>query len=95
MRLPNSLNRKAVKRNFDKLANETWDYLFDHDRGNGLFECRTQGWGCRHIWYDTDKLKSWLASRSYYSEDDYNSEGNPIKTRITTRGMNVTRHVLV
>lgn len=94
MKLPDKLNRKAVKLNFDKLSPETWDYLFDHEKENGLLKCRTQGWGVKHAWYATALLMTWLVIRNYYSQDDFNADGNPIKTRNDMRGMNITRHIL-
>lgn len=95
LEFPDKLNRKAVRRNFDKLNPETWDYLFDYEKENGLSSCRTQGWGVRHAWYDTALLKVWLIDRGYYTLKDFDSEGWPISVRIEIpRGLTVRTHIL-
>jgi hypothetical protein len=71
MNLPDKLNRKAVKLNFTKLSNETWEYLFDYEKQNGLAQCRTPGWGVKHAWYATKSLKGWLIEHCYYTPEDF------------------------
>lgn len=71
MELPSSLNRKTLKRVFSKLPDRTWEYLFDHERDNGLAGCRTKGFGSREVWYSTDQVKSWLVARCYYLPEDF------------------------
>ena len=74
MKLPDKLCRKAVKEKFNKLSNETWKYLFDHEKENGLAECRTNGWGVKKVWYATGSLKYWLVDRGYYMPDDFDTK---------------------
>lgn len=78
--LPDKLCRKAVKKVFDKLSNETWEYLFDHDKENGLSECRTQGWGVKKVWYSTSALMTWLVDRGYYLPSEFDESSAPLRT---------------
>lgn len=94
LKLPDKFNRKAIKSNFDKLPAETWDYLFDYEKENGLVECRTEGWGVRFAWYSIPALKAWLIDRGYYTQSDFDARGWPIQTRMSLRGLNVRTHVL-
>ncbi len=74
MKLPEKLNRKALKLNFTKLSNETWEYIFDHEKENGLVSCRTEGYGVKLLWYSTDAVKSWLVNRCYYMPEDFDEK---------------------
>lgn len=94
LKLPDKFNRKAVKSNFDKLPPETWDYLFDYEKENGLASCRTTGWGVRFAWYSTEALKRWLIDHGYYTQSDFDPDGWPIRATRSLRGLNVTRHIL-
>lgn len=71
MELPSSLNRKTLKRVFFRLPDRTWEYLFDHEKENGLAECRIKGYGGKELWYSTDQVKSWLVARCYYLPEDF------------------------
>lgn len=71
MNLPDRLNRKAIKLAFTKVSDATWEYLFDHEKENGLVKCRTKGWSERLIFYSTPKLKEWLVGRCYYLPGDF------------------------
>lgn len=93
MDLPDKLNRKAVVANFDNLSPKTWEYLFDHEKENGLAECRTEGWGARHVWYATKPLMAWLVARCYYMPHEFEQ-----KTINHPQGpfaaLNVKRHAI-
>ena len=68
-RLPDSLSRKAVKRNFTNVPEATWEYLFDYEKQNGLHEIRVPGPGTmKRPYYDTEKLMKWLVNAGYYTE---------------------------
>lgn len=71
MKLPQRLHRKAIKEQLRKLSAATWDYLFDHEKENGLYECRTESWNEKVLCYDTEKLKQWLIDRCYYLPADF------------------------
>ena len=70
-KLPDKLTRKAVRLNFTKLGPETWNYLFDHEKENGLRKCRTNGWGVKKAWYATKPLIKWLIDMGYYMPADF------------------------
>lgn len=74
MKLPDSLNRKAVKRAFPRVADATWEYLFDHEKENGLVQCRAESWSAKIIFYRTDALKQWLVARCYYLPEDFEAK---------------------
>ncbi len=71
MNLPDKLNRKTVAAKFNKLNAKSWEYLFDHEKENGLLQCRTEGWGERVIWYSTKRVKKWLIDRGHYFPEDF------------------------
>jgi hypothetical protein len=71
MQIPQKLKRKAIILTFTRLSPETWRYLFEHEKENGLSECRTTGWGVRAAWYSSDALKLWLIARGDYTARDY------------------------
>lgn len=93
---PETVVRSAITRNFDKISPETWGYLFDYEKENGLAECRVPApWGIRRAWYSVSAVKKWVINRGYYSPDDFDSNGWPIPTRRSIpRGLKVTTHVL-
>lgn len=74
MNLPPKVNRKRVKMHFTLLSERTWEYLFDHEKENGLVFCRTKGFDAKAVWYDTECLKRWLVERNYYAPDDFASK---------------------
>lgn len=71
MELPQKLRRAAVKAHFAKIPSNRWEYLFDHEKENGLGECRVRGHGIRPAWYSTSALKLWLLSQGYYVPEDF------------------------
>lgn len=77
MKLPTKLNRRAIRLNFTRLSEATWDYLFDHEKENGLGECRTKGWGVKHAWYETAALMLWLVDHGYYAMEDFKPAATP------------------
>ena len=76
MKLPPRLDRKTIKAVLTKLSNETWDYLFDYEKENGLAQCRTAGWNSKVICYDTEQLKTWLMERCYYLPEDFEAKSS-------------------
>ena len=70
MRLPNSLNRRALKKCFPKVGGATWDYLFDYEKHNGLYELRVPGPG-KYPFYSTVGVTKWLANKGYYTPADF------------------------
>lgn len=71
MQIPQKLNRKAVTLLFNRASPETWRYRFEHEKENGLSECRTTGWGVRVAWYAAEALKLWLIARGEYTTRDF------------------------
>ena len=74
MNPPDKMTRKALKEQFHKVSFETWDYLFDHEKENGLAQCRTQGFDRKMVWYDTKQVKQWLVCHCYYAIDDFKAK---------------------
>jgi hypothetical protein len=69
--LPQKLKRSALKFHFYKVSGRTWEYLFDHEKENGLAACRVQGFTIRMAWYSTEAVIRWLIERNYYSPEDF------------------------
>ena len=61
---PETLIRKAVIFYFNELGEKTWEYLFDHEKTNGLMKCRVSGKDSRHIWYSAEKIARWLVKHN-------------------------------
>ena len=91
MKLPDSLNRKAVKRHFDKIKESRWDHLFECEKKNGLHRCRVDGDYPKLAYYDTQMLKDWLVRNSIYDAGDFDQSA---LMQGTWRGMTVRRHAL-
>ena len=91
MKLPDSLNRKAVKRHFGKLKESRWDHLFECEKKNGLHRCRVDGDYPKLAYYSTELLKAWLIRNSHYDADEFDSVA-PI--RGTWNGLSVRRHAI-
>ncbi len=90
MQIPQKLKRKAVTLTFSRLSPETWRYLFEHEKENGLVECRTTGWGVRAAWYAAKPLKLWLVARGDYTAMDFDP---PTKSKRTTTPWDVVNRI--
>lgn len=93
MQLPDKLNRKAVVSSFDNLSPKTWEYLFDHEKENGLAECRTKGWDGKRIWYATKPLMTWLVVRCYYMPHEFDEKNQSI-SQGPFAALNIKRHAI-
>lgn len=80
MRLPPSLNRKAVKQAFPQVREATWDSLFDYEKNNGLHACRVEG-PDKYAYYDVEKLMAWLVQRGLYRIRDFEQAGEILYSR--------------
>lgn len=80
MKLPVSLNRKAVKQAFPRVRESTWDNLFDYEKNNGLYACRVEG-PDKYAYYDVEKLMAWLVQRNLYRTSDFYQLGEILFSR--------------
>lgn len=71
MKLPNKLCRKAIKNCFPKVSEATWDYLFDYEKQNGLFELRVPGDYKKLAYYKTSGLMDWLVHNGHYTPVEF------------------------
>lgn len=74
MKLPTSLNRKAIKQSFPHVRESTWDNLFDNEKNNGLYALRVKG-PDKYPYYDTQELMVWLVQRGLYRVGDFSAPG--------------------
>lgn len=74
MKLPPSLNRKAIRKSFPRVREATWDCLFDYEKHNGLYKLRVQG-PDKFPYYDTEALMQWLVQRGLYRRIDFYGYG--------------------
>jgi hypothetical protein len=80
MKLPDRLNRRAVKQAFPRVSESTWDNLFDYEKHNGLHALRVQG-PDKYAYYDTEQLMVWLVQRSLYRKGDFYQPGEALYDR--------------
>lgn len=90
MRLPSSLNRKAIRQAFPRIREATWDNLFDYEKNNGLRACRVDG-PDKFAHYDVEKLMTWLVQRGLYRTCDFYEHGEIF---YEPRAYTVRTHVL-
>lgn len=69
--LPDSLSRKSVKMHFHKLTEAQWDWLFAHEKSNGLHALRVEGPYQQKAYYRTEGLIHWLVRESHYRADEF------------------------
>ena len=71
-KLPARLSRKAIKLNFTKVSEATWDYLFDCEKQNGIFDLRVPGPGLmRRPYYSTEGIMLWLVNTGRYTQTEF------------------------
>lgn len=90
MRLPTSLNRRAVKQAFPRVREATWENLFDYEKNNGLHVCRVEG-PDKYAHYDVEKLMAWLVQRGLYRCDHFYEPGELLYVR---QSYTIRTHVL-
>lgn len=74
MKLPPSLNRKAIRQAFPRVREAMWDNLFDYEKHNGLYEIRVAG-PDKFPYYATEDLMAWLVQRGLYRVSDFKQIG--------------------
>lgn len=72
--LPSSLSRKAIRQDFPKVSEGSWDSFFTHEKVNGLYALRVQG-PSKYPYYDLDLLMQWLVQRGLYRRSDFYEYG--------------------
>lgn len=89
MELPPKTTRKIAPTIFPKVSEKSWEYLFDHEKENGLVQCRVEGWNEKVVVYDTAKLKKWLIDHCLYLPDDFSNKplraASPWSALLSTR----------
>jgi outer membrane protein assembly factor BamE (lipoprotein component of BamABCDE complex) len=92
MNLPKILGRKACRQCFTNISEATWDYLFDTEKHNGLFKCRTKGPDLL-VYYDAKKILNWMFMKGYYTPDEFSNEpkSNNIYSALIVRTHRMTR----
>ena len=88
--LPDRICRRAAKKCFTKLNEPTWNYLFRHEKENGLHALRAKDEHAR-AYYRTDDLMKWLVKEAYYTPADFDDSPNQANG---WRGLNVRTHTL-
>lgn len=96
MKLPARLSRKAVKQFFDKVSEARWEYLFRHEKENGIHELRVAG-PFEKAYYSGEGIKEWLLTEGIYNPGDFAAivHGSPTATVGTGwNGLVVRKHAL-
>ena len=68
--LPKKLCRNAVKSHFTKLLPNQWDWLFAHEKTNGLHALRIKG-PFKKAYYRTQGLVQWLVCEDHYTAEEF------------------------
>lgn len=79
--LPDKLIRKAIKRHFTRLSEARWEHLFEHEKKNGIFDCRCDGPYKDVVYYSTTMIKAWLITHAYYDAPDFDQARSITPTR--------------
>lgn len=91
MKLPQKLSRKAVKQFFPKLSEVRWEYLFRHEKENGIHELRVSG-PFDKAYYSGEGIKEWLLTEGTYKPDDFFASQSAATSRWD--GLVVRKHAL-
>ena len=88
--LPKKLCRNAVKAHFTKLRPETWDWLFAHEKKNGLYQLRIKG-PFQKAYYRTEELIQWLIMEDHYVAEEFKpvSTGNWSALHVKTHSLGI------
>lgn len=76
--LPDSLSRRSIAAEFDKLTPVAWEKLFAREDQNGIAKLRVLGDLNNKAYYRTEGIIHWLVRNSYYTrpEIDEKVRGN-------------------
>ena len=88
--LPDRLCRKAVRKCFTKVNEPTWNYLFRHEKENGLRAIRAKDEHER-AYYRTIDLMKWLIKEAYYTPAEFDDTPQPGNR---WNGLSVRTHAL-
>lgn len=72
--LPKKLCRKAVISHFTKLTASQWEWLFAHEKKNGLHALRVKGNFGYKAYYRTEGIIQWLVSEDHYVSEEFKPE---------------------
>lgn len=87
--LPDSLSRKSIIFEFDKLTPVAWEKLFEREDQNGIGKLRVLGDLNNKVYYRTEGIIHWLIRNAYYTRLE-------ISARLgqNAPGMTIRQHVL-
>lgn len=64
--LPDSLSRRGIANEFDKLTPVAWERLFDKENQNGIARLRVPGDMNNRVYYSVEGIAQWLVRNDYY-----------------------------
>lgn len=65
--LPDSLSRRGIAAEFDKLTPVAWEKLFEREDQNGLAKLRVAGDLRDRAYYSVEGIAQWLVRNDYYT----------------------------
>lgn len=89
MKLPDSLSRRSIITEFDKLTPVSWEKLFEREDQNGIAKLRVLGDFENRAYYRTEGLIHWLVRNAYYTHAEIT-----VKLNGAAVGVAVRRHVM-
>lgn len=72
--LPDSLSRKGIAAEFDKLTPVAWEKLFEREDQNGLCKLRVSGDMRDRVYYGLEGVARWLVRNDYYTRREMNQK---------------------
>jgi hypothetical protein len=68
--LPDSLSRKGIAAEFDKLTPVAWEKLFEREDQNKLARLRVAGDLRDRVYYSVEGIAQWLVRNDYYTRSE-------------------------
>jgi hypothetical protein len=65
--LPDSLTRRGISAEFDKLTAVAWEKLFEREDLNGIAKLRVLGDMNNKVYYSVEGITLWLVRNDYYT----------------------------
>jgi hypothetical protein len=72
--LPESLSRRGIAAEFDKLTPVAWEKLFEREDINGLVKLRVPGDMRDRVYYSVEGVALWLVRNDYYTRQEINEQ---------------------
>lgn len=83
--LPDSLSRRGIADEFDKLTPIAWERLFDKENQNGIAKLRVPGDMNNRAYYSVEGIAQWLVRNDYYKRPEIRAKLGDVAPRLEIR----------